>query len=75
MAEIESRVGKIETKIDMFIGEIRQQNQMRAAEMREIRSKLDDIDKHVRNLAVAAIVGIGAIAAAVIGFVISVASK
>ncbi len=63
-----------------FKNEIREQNKMRAAEiaeirqkqesdMKEIRASIDGMGKHVRNLAVAAIVGIGAIAIAVIGFI------
>ena len=38
----------------------------------ENRTSIDGMGKHVRNLTVAAIVGIGAISISVIGFVISV---
>ena len=57
--KVENKVTSIETKIDMFIGEMRQQNEMRAAEIREIRSSIDGMGKHVRNLTVAAMVGMG----------------
>ena len=71
---IENRVSNLETKFEMFIqemrdfkAEMRQQNQMRTEEIREIRhdlknmdAKIDGIGKHVQNLTVAAIVGIGA---------------
>ena len=50
---VEKKVVSIETKIDMFIGEMRQQNEMRANEIREIRTSIDNMGKHVRNLTVA----------------------
>ena len=76
------KVDAIIEEIRDFKNEMRQQNQMRAEEVRELRqemnnmqaqfyakidnmdSKIDGIGKHVQNLTVAAIVGIGA---AVIG--------
>ena len=69
--QLETRVNVIEAKIDMFIDEMRDRDNQRAEDMREIRSKLDSIGNHVRNLTVAAIVGIGAISVSVVGFVIS----
>ena len=105
MADLESRVGSLETKIDMFIGEMRQQNAMRAAEIARVDSKIEklreqhekemkaiakqrekDNEKHddtikelnkkiddkfdklssqIQNMAIAAVVGVGAIVAAV----------
>lgn len=72
---LESRVSSLEAKFEIFMGEMRDRDNQRAEDMREIRSKLDNMGNHVRNLAVAAIVGIGAISISVIGFVISVVSK
>ncbi len=83
---LETKVSNIETKIDMFIDEMRDRDNRRAAEiieirqkqesdMKEIRSSIDGISKHVRNLTVAAVVGIGAITVSVVGFVISVLTK
>ena len=50
---VENKVTSIETKVDMFIGEMRQQNQMRAAEIREIRESINGmgnrIDDNCRN--------------------------
>ena len=72
----------IETKIDMFIGEMRQQNQMRAEEIREIRTsvsgiqnRIDDMGKHVRNLTIAAMVGMGTMTIAGIAIAISIFLK
>ncbi len=72
---LEARVSSLEAKFEVFMGEMRDRDNQRAEDMREIRSKLDNIGNHTRNLAVAAIVGIGAISISVIGFVISVVSK
>ena len=83
---VENKVVSIETKIDMFIGEIRQQNQMRAEEISELRrdmkdmqknldTKIDDMGKHVRNLTVAAIVGMATMTIAGIAIAISIVLK
>ena len=98
------RISVIETKVDMFIDEMREQNRMRAAEIRamdekilklqestdakilklqestdakfeKLEEKLDNMGKHVRNLAVTAMIGIGAMAVAVIGITYAVISK
>ena len=80
--KVENKVTSIETKIDMFIGEMRQQNQMRAEEIREIRTsianiqnRIDDMGKHVRNLTVAAMVGMGTMTFAGIAIAISIIFK
>ena len=73
--QVENKVTSIETKVDMFIGEMRQQNQMRAAEIREIRASIDGMGKHVRNLTVAAMVGMGTMTIAGIAIAISIALK
>ena len=72
---VEKKVVSIETKIDMFIGEMRQQNEMRANEIREIRTSIDNMGKHVRNLTVAAMVGMGTMTLAGIAIVISIILK
>lgn len=81
--QIENKVDVLATKVDMFIQEIRQQNQMRAAEIAELRqqhnadmkavnekidAKFDNITKEIRGMAVTTILGVGAIVAAVMGF-------
>ena len=73
--KVENKVTSIKTKIDMFIGEMRQQNEMRAAEIREIRSSIDGMGKHVRNLTVAAMVGMGTMTIAGIAIAISIVLK
>ncbi|MBO4779343.1 MAG: hypothetical protein J5497_01770 [Selenomonadaceae bacterium] len=49
-----------------FKEEMRQQNQMRAEDMREIRLSIDGMGKHVRNLALTAMGAIGAMVVTVI---------
>ena len=73
--KVENKVTSIEAKVDMFIGEMRQQNQMRAEEIREIRASIDGMGKHVRNLTVAAMVGMGTMTIAGIAIAISIAIK
>lgn len=64
MSVVENKVASIESKIDMFIGEMCDRDNQRAEDIREIRAgvsgiqnRIDDMGKHVRNLTVAAIVG------------------
>ena len=72
-----SRLSNLETKLDMFIQEMRDRDNHRAAEIMELRQKqdsdikelrasIDSMGKHVRNLSVAAIVGVGASVIAVV---------
>ena len=68
-AQTNAKIDIQNTKIDAFIeemrdfkNEMREQNQMRAAEISEIRSSINSMGNHVRNLTIAAMVGIGAMA-------------
>lgn len=58
----EADMKEIRTKQEADMKEIR-------ASIDSVNNKIDGMGKHVRNLAVAAIVGIGAIVVAVIGFI------
>ena len=44
---LESRISNLEGKFEIFIGEMRDRDNQRAEDMREIRSKLDSIGNHV----------------------------
>jgi len=77
ITNVERRVDNLETKFELFMQEMRdfktemrQQNQMRAEEIREIRqdmktmqanldAKIDNMGKHVRNLSVATMAAFG----------------
>lgn len=73
--KVEKQVTSIETKIDMFIGEMRERDNQRAAEIREIRASLEGVGKHVRNLTVAAMVGMGTMTIAGLAIAISIVLK
>ncbi len=83
ITNVEKRVDNLETTFKMFMQEMRdfktemrQQNQMRAEEIRELRqdmktmqanldAKIDGMGKHVRNLSVAAMAAVGGMFVAV----------
>ena len=80
--KVENKVTSIETKIDMFIGEMRERDNQRAEDMREIRAsigniqnRIEDMGKHVRNLTVAAMVGMGTMTIAGLAIAISIVLK
>lgn len=82
ITNIESRVGNLETKFEMFMQEMRdfktemrQQNQMRTEDIREIRASIESMGKHVRNLTVAAMVGMGTMTIAGLAIAISILLK
>lgn len=67
--QLNAKIDIQNTKIDAFIeemrdfkNEMREQNQMRAVEISEIRNSINSMGNHVRNLTIAAMVGIGAMA-------------
>ena len=80
----DARISNLETKFEMFMGEMRDRDNQRHAEIAEIRqsikeiyqttdakiskieSKIDALSKHIQNMAIAAVVGVGAIVAAVV---------
>ena len=72
-----ARVSNVLTKVDMLISEMRDRDNQRAEEIREIRqdmkemqknldAKIDSIGKHVRNLSLTAMGAIGAMVVTVI---------
>ena len=76
-AEVQTKLALQDAKFNMFMQEMRDRDNQRAAEIREMRqdmktmqasldSKIDDMGKHVRNLSVATIIGVATIAITVI---------
>lgn len=61
-----ANVNGLARELKDFKEEMRQQNQMRAEEIREIRSSIDGMGKHVRNLAITSMAAIGAMVVTVI---------
>ena len=51
VSDLETKVSVIETKVDQFIGEMRQQNEMRANEIMEIRAAMaKQQERHDQNM-------------------------
>ena len=78
-AEVQTKLALQDAKFNMFMqemrefkDEVRQQNQMRAEEIREIRSSIDGMGKHVRNLAITSMAAIGGMVVAVGAMVVTV---
>ena len=77
VTETTTNVNNLIAEMRDFKNEMRQQNKMRAEEIREIRqdmknmqasldAKIDGMGKHVRNLSVATIIGVATIAITVV---------
>ena len=72
-AEIQTKLALQDAKFDMFIQEMRDfktemrdRDNQRAEDIREIRASLDSMGKHVRNISVATIIGVATIVITVI---------
>jgi predicted RNase H-like nuclease (RuvC/YqgF family) len=66
VAETTANVNGLIRELKDFKDEMRQQNKMRAEDVREIRAGLDNMGKHVRNLSLTAMGAIGAMVVTVI---------
>ena len=75
ISSLEQQVATVTAKVDTFIGEMRDRDNQRAQDIREIRNSLDGMGKHVRNLTVAAMVGMGSMTIAGIAVAISIFLK
>ena len=66
VSETTANVNSLIREMKDFKDEMRQQNQMRSEEIREIRTGLSDMGKHVRNLSITSMAAIGAMVVTVI---------
>ena len=71
--QVEARVSNLETKFEAFMqemrdfkAEMRDRDNQRAEDIREIRTSLDGMNKYVQSLTVTAMVGVGASVIAVV---------
>ena len=73
VGSLEQQVSAVTAKVDTFIGEMRDRDNQRVAEIKalnaKIDSKFDSLSTQIHNLTIAAVVGFGAIALAVGGLV------
>ena len=65
-AEVQTKLALQDAKFNMFMQEMRDRDNQRAEDMREIRTSIDSMGKHVRNLALTAMGAIGAMVVTVI---------
>ncbi|MBD3878921.1 MAG: hypothetical protein SR1Q5_04455 [Quinella sp. 1Q5] len=72
-AEVQTKLALQDAKFNMFMQEMRDRDNQRAEDMREIRSsisnmqnRIDGMGKHVRNLAITSMAAIGAMVVTVI---------
>ena len=70
-ATLEQQFAATMAKVDMVVGEMRDRDNQRAQDIREIRASIDGMGKQIHNLTIAAVVGFRAIALAVGGLVVS----
>ena len=68
-----ARIDTVLAKVDTIIGEMRDRDNQRAEDIREIRAsvngiqnRIEDMGKHVRNLAITSMAAIGAMVVTVI---------
>lgn len=80
--ETQTKLALTDAKFSMFVDEMRdfkqemrQQNASNEAKISEIRTSIASMSKHLRNLTVATIVGVGAIAVTAIGAIASIVLK
>ena len=65
-AEVQTKLALQDAKFNMFMQEMRDRDNQRAEDMREIRAGIDSMGKHVRNLSLTAMGAIGAMVVTVI---------
>ena len=65
-AEVQTKLALQDAKFNMFMQEMRDRDNQRAEDMREIRASISDMGKHVRNLSITAMAAIGAMVVTII---------
>ena len=65
-SEVQTKLALQDAKFNMFMKEMRDRDNQRAEDIREIRSSISDMGKHVRNLAMTSMAAIGAMVVTVI---------
>ena len=65
-AEVQTKLALQDAKFNMFMQEMRDRDNQRAEDIREIRMSIADMGKHVRNLSLTAMGAIGAMVVTVV---------
>ena len=78
-AEVQTKLALQDAKFNMFMQEMRDRDNQRAEDIREIRTsisniqnRIDDMGKHVRNMAITSMAAVGGMAVAVGAMVVTV---
>ena len=64
-AEVQTKLALQDAKFNMFMQEMRDRDNQRAEDMREIRAGIDSMGKHVRNLTITSMAAVGGMVVAV----------
>jgi len=56
-----ARIDTVLAKVDMIVGEMRDRDNQRAAEIKALDAKIDRLGDKIQNMVIAAVVGFGAI--------------
>ena len=72
LTNLEQQVSNVIVKVDMLVNEMRDRDNQRVEDMREIRASIADMGKHFRNLSLTAMGAIGAMVIAVGAMVVTV---
>ena len=68
---LEAQVAAVTAKVDMIVGEMRDRDNRRAAENAEIRSSINSMNQHVRNLSITAMISLFSILAPIASLVLA----
>ena len=78
-ADVQRQLALQDAKFNMFVEEMRDRDKQRAEDIREIRAsvsniqnRIDDMGKHVRNMAITSMAAVGGMAIAVGAMVVTV---
>ena len=71
-AEVQTKLALQDAKFNMFMQEMRDRDNQRAEDIREIRNSIDSMGKHVRNLAITSMAAIGGMVIAVGAMMVTV---
>jgi len=75
VSEIDKRQESFETFVRAYIDSNERHMSEIRTDMREMREELKSMGRHVQNLTITAMVGMGAIGVAVVGFIWSMATR
>ena len=77
-AEVQTKLALQDAKFNMFMQEMRDRDNQRAEDMREIRAsvsgiqnRIDDMSKHVRNLTITSMAAVGGMMVVAVGAMVA----